>query len=96
MGESFVNIHVHMKIEVVGYATYKAMIWILDANTGEVLMTEQSTVKGSDIYRRTMGKAKKAARYLYNPEKITSTIDFIDMTKEGKDIEETEAEVYGI
>lgn len=85
------DVHVHMQVEKLGCATYRANAWILNAGTGEVLKTDQFTVKGSDIYQRTMGKVKKAARYLYKPENMTSTIDF----KEGEDVEGTEAEVYG-
>lgn len=83
------GVHVHLQVEKLGCTIYGAKAWILDADTGAVLKADQLTVKGNDIYRRTMGKVKKAARYLYEPENMAATINF----KEGEVIEGTEAEV---
>lgn len=88
------NVHVHMKVEKIKYATYRATAWLLDDETGEVLKNDQFNVTGDNVYQRTMGVAQKAARYLYKPEEITSSIDFIDMTKGDEDYEATNAEAF--
>lgn len=77
------HIHVHAVVkkarETPEATYYSARLFLIDFETGEILRHEKIEVKGSDIRDQTVGVGVRAAKQLYNPEKITTSTDFLDV-----------------